>query len=146
MLRELRGALGSHDALLLGADLRKPRAILEPAYDDALGVTAAFNRNVLARINRELGAEFDVTAFAHRAFYDETRGRIEMHLVSMKAQCVRVGDFEIELAAGETIHTENSYKHDAESLAALAGGSGFEIYRTWTDSQNRFADVLLVPA
>jgi dimethylhistidine N-methyltransferase len=144
MLRDLRSALAPHDALFLGADLRKPRAILEAAYDDALGVTAAFNRNLLMRINRELGADFDLASFRHRALYDEALGRVEMHLVSTRVQRVRVCGAEIEFAEGETIHTENSYKHDAATLQALARESGFAIYRTWTDPQKRFADVFLV--
>lgn len=145
MLRELRNALAPGDALLLGADLRKPRTILEPAYDDALGVTAAFNRNLLARINRELGGTFDLAAFRHHALYDETHGRIEMHLVATRAQRVRIAalELDVDFAAGETIHTESSYKHDAATLAALAAASGFTVTRTWTDAKRRFADALL---
>ena len=145
MLRDLHDALAPGDALLLGADLKKSRAILEPAYADALGVTAAFNLNVLARINRELGGAFALDAFRHHAFYDEERGRIEMHLVSTKTQRVRIAaiEREIELAEGETIHTESSYKHDAGTLAALAHASGFRIEHTWTDARGWFADVLM---
>ncbi|HEY0157271.1 MAG TPA: L-histidine N(alpha)-methyltransferase [Thermoanaerobaculia bacterium] len=146
MLRDLRGALAPGDALFLGADLRKSRTILEPAYDDPLGVTAAFNKNLLVRMNRELGANFELDAFAHRAFYDETHGRIEMHLVSNTAQRVEIGalGLGVDFAAGESIHTESSYKHDASTLAALAEASGFAIYRTWTDARAWFADVLMV--
>ncbi len=146
MLRDLRSALAPGDALFLGADLRKSRAILEPAYDDPLGVTAAFNRNLLVRMNRELGADFELDAFAHRAFYDETLGRIEMHLVSTKAQRVEIRDLalSVDFAAGETIHSESSYKHDASTLAALAEASRFAIYRTWTDAHALFADVLMI--
>jgi dimethylhistidine N-methyltransferase len=146
MLRDLRSALHPGDALLLGADLRKERAILEAAYDDALGVTAAFNLNVLQRINRELGGHFDLATFAHRAFYDESLGRIEMHLASRRAQRVRIDalDLEIEFADGETIHTENSYKYDEATLSALALQSGFTLGRTWTDPHRKFADTLLV--
>jgi L-histidine N-alpha-methyltransferase len=146
MLRDLRGALAPGDALFLGADLRKSRAILEPAYDDPLGVTAAFNRNLLVRMNRELGADFALDAFTHRAFYDETHGRIEMHLVSTRAQRVRIDALalEVDFAEGETIHTESSYKHDASTLAALAAKTGFVIYSTWTDARSWFADTLLV--
>src|SRR5204863_3434550 len=92
MLASLRTLLAAGDALFLGADLKKPKEILEPAYDDTLGVTAAFNLNLLGRINRELGGTFDLAAFAHRAFYNEVEGRIEMHLVSRRAQTVSVGD------------------------------------------------------
>jgi L-histidine N-alpha-methyltransferase len=148
MLRDLRGALAPGDALFLGADLRKSKAILEPAYDDPLGVTAAFNRNLLVRMNRELDAGFVLDAFTHRAFYDEVQGRIEMHLVSTKAQRVHLGrlDLTIELAEGETIHTESSYKHDQGTLTALAEASGFAIYRTWTDARSWFADALWIAA
>lgn len=145
MLRDLRSALRPGDALLLGADARKEKAILEAAYDDPLGVTAAFNLNLLQRINRELGGHFDLRAFAHRAFYDEKQGRIEMHLFSRRAQRVRIDALEltIEFAEDETIHTENSYKHDDESLRALAASAGFTIENTWTDSRTWFFDLLL---
>ncbi|HEV7919556.1 MAG TPA: L-histidine N(alpha)-methyltransferase [Thermoanaerobaculia bacterium] len=141
MLRDLRGALREGDALFLGVDLRKAKSVLEPAYDDALGVTAAFNLNLLQRINRELGGEFDLARFAHAVAYDEQLGRIEMHLVSLGAQTVRIGDYEVSFADGETIHTENSWKYDQASLAALAAEAGFAVERTWTDG--RFADVLM---
>ncbi|HEX2062718.1 MAG TPA: L-histidine N(alpha)-methyltransferase [Thermoanaerobaculia bacterium] len=146
MLRDLHDALAPGDALLLGADLRKSKSILEPAYDDALGVTAAFNLNILARINRELGGTFALDAFRHRALYDEARGRIEMHLVSRRAQRVRIEALELEIAfaEGESIHTESSYKHDDETLAALASAAGFRIEKAWTDARKWFADVLMV--
>ena len=143
MMRDLGSVLVPGDVLFLGADLRKPRAILEPAYDDALGVTAAFNLNLLARINRELGGAFDLATFAHRARYDETLGRIEMHLVSRVAQQVRIGEYEVTFAAGESIHTESSYKHDDATLHALATAGGFAIERQWTDANGWFADVLM---
>jgi L-histidine N-alpha-methyltransferase len=145
MLTDLRAALAPGDALLLGADRRKNREILEPAYDDALGVTAAFNLNLLARINRELGGHFPLRAFRHRAFYDEALGRIEMHLVSMRAQRVPIDalELEIDFAEGESIHTESSYKHDDATLAALASACGFTLERQWTDARRWFADVLL---
>lgn len=148
MLRDLRSSLRDGDALFLGADLRKSRAILEPAYDDPLGVTAAFNLNLLGRINRELGGEFVLGDFRHHAFYDETHGRIVMHLVSRRAQRVRIAalDLEIDFAEGETIHTESSYKHDDATLASLAAASGFTVMKKWTDSRGWFADVLLVAA
>lgn len=145
MLRDLRSALRPGDALLLGADLRKEKSILDAAYDDPLGVTAAFNLNLLQRMNRELGAHFDLASFAHRAFYDEALGRIEMHLVSRVAQRVRIDALDLDVAfeEGETIHTENSYKHDDASLRALASSSGFTVGKTWTDSRRWFADLLL---
>ncbi|HYC88082.1 MAG TPA: L-histidine N(alpha)-methyltransferase [Thermoanaerobaculia bacterium] len=146
MLRDLRASLAPGDALFLGADLRKSRGVLEPAYDDPLGVTAAFNLNVLGRINRELGGAFDLKAFQHLAFYDQEHGRIEMHLVSRRAQRVRIDALELEIAfdEGERIHTESSYKHDASTLAALAASSGFTIAQTWTDARRWFADVLML--
>jgi L-histidine N-alpha-methyltransferase len=148
MLRDLRKALVPGDALFLGADLRKSRDVLEPAYDDPLGVTAAFNLNLLARINRELRGHFPLQAFRHRAFYDESHGRIEMHLVSTRAQRVRIDalDLEIAFGEGETIHTESSYKHDERTLATLAEASGFTIAKRWTDARQWFADVLMTAA
>lgn len=143
LLANLRSALAPGDLFLLGADMKKPRQVLEPAYDDALGVTAAFNLNLLARINRELDGEFDLRQFAHRAFYNEERGRIEMHLVSRNRQRVRIGDYEIAFDEGETIHTENSYKYDAETLARLAAAGGFSIEKRWTDRRGWFTDVLM---
>jgi L-histidine N-alpha-methyltransferase len=146
MLRDLRGALAPGDALFLGADLRKSKSILEPAYDDPLGVTAAFNLNLLVRINRELGGHFDLNAFRHRAFYDEELGRIEMHLVSLREQSVRIDALGMDVAfdESETIHTESSHKYDDATLAELAEGSGFTIEKTWTDEKGWFADVLMV--
>src|SRR5688500_5943341 len=145
MLRDLRAALRPGDALLLGADLRKDHAVLEAAYDDALGVTAAFNLNVLQRINRELGGHFELDMFAHRALYDERHGRIEMHLDSRRAQTVRIDALDLEIAfeTGESIHTESSYKHDEQSIAAFASASDFKMSRMWTDSRRWFADFLL---
>jgi L-histidine Nalpha-methyltransferase len=146
MLADLRGSLTSGDALFLGVDLRKDASILEPAYDDALGVTAAFNRNVLGRINRELGGHFPIETFRHRAFYDSDAGRVEMHLVSDRAQRVRIDalDLEIDFSDGESIHTESSYKYDTRGLQTLAAGSGFELGTSWTDSRGWFADVLMI--
>lgn len=144
MLANLRTALAPGDALFLGADLRKSPSILEPAYDDALGVTAAFNRNLLVRINRELGGTFDLASFAHRAFYNASEGRIEMHLVSRIAQRVLIGGYEVAFEEGESIHTENSHKYDVATLATLAAAGNFHIERRWSDSSGYFADLLLV--
>lgn len=146
MLRDLRRALHPGDLLLLGADLRKAKSILEPAYDDALGVTASFNRNLLQRINRELGGQFDLRAFTHRASYDEALGRIEMHLVSNGPQSVRIEalDLDVTFEAGETIHTESSHKYDTATLETLAASSGFTIAGSWTDAAAQFVDVLFV--
>lgn len=144
VLRALRRVLAPGDALLLGADLRKDPAVLEAAYDDPLGLTAAFNLNILARIDRELGGEFDLDLFDHLARYDEPNGRIEMHLVSRRAQTVRVSALELEVkfAEGETIHTESSYKYDEPTLRRLGSGGGFELVRIWTDSAKRFSSNL----
>jgi probable methyltransferase len=148
MFTSLRSALRPGDSLFLGADRKKSASILEPAYDDALGVTAAFNRNLLLRMNRELGANFDLHSFAHRAFFNAAQSRIEMHLVSSCAQRVRLDalDLEVEFREGETIHTENSYKYDDETLAMLAARSGFTVEARWLDSREWFVDLLLVAA
>jgi dimethylhistidine N-methyltransferase len=144
-LRALRAVLKEGDALLLGADLKKDRAILEAAYNDALGVTAAFNLNVLARINRELGANFDLHKFRHKAFYNEAMGRIEIYIESLQAQKVFIKsiNLEAEFSAGELIHTENSYKYDLSDIARLANTTGFTCERTWLDSSERFSSNLL---
>jgi L-histidine Nalpha-methyltransferase len=145
-LRALRGVLRTGDALLLGADLKKRADILEAAYDDALGVTAAFNLNLLARINRELDADFDLRAFKHYVRYDEEMGRVEVYIESLRAQAVRIGklDLDIHLAAGERIHTENSYKYDLEGLSKLARETGFTRERTWLDKAERFSSNLFL--
>ena len=145
-LQAMRSMLKEGDALLLGADLKKDPAILEAAYNDALGVTSAFNLNVLARINRELSGTFDLRAFQHRAFYNAEIGRIEIYIESLVNQRVRIEklDLEVEFAAGELIHTENSYKYDKPGIAQLAAQTGFELSRTWLDSQERFSSNLLL--
>jgi dimethylhistidine N-methyltransferase len=132
-LRRTGAILGAGAVFVVGVDLAKAPDILYRAYNDAEGVTAKFNLNLLARINRELGANFDLEAFEHHAFYNAERGRIEMHLASTKRQRVRVGDTAFEFRAGETIHTENSYKYSIESFQALAHGSGWSPIMAWTD-------------
>jgi dimethylhistidine N-methyltransferase len=145
-LRAMRSVLNKGDALLLGADLKKDPAILEAAYNDALGVTSAFNLNVLARINRELGGTFDLHKFKHLAFYNEAMGRIEIYIESLFNQTVRIEklDLEVEFAMGELIHTENSYKYDLDGIARLASETGFCCSPTWLDSQERFSSNLLL--
>jgi dimethylhistidine N-methyltransferase len=145
-LHALRSVLNKGDALLLGADLKKDPAVLEAAYNDALGVTSAFNLNVLARINRELNGTFDLRAFRHHAFYNEAAGRIEIYIQSLIDQRVRIEklDLEIGFAEGELIHTENSYKYDMDSIRALGAQTGFELSHTWLDSQERFSSNLLL--
>ena len=125
--------LGAGARFVVGVDLRKDRAVLVPAYDDAQGVTAAFNLNLLARLNRESGANFDLGSFRHRAVWNEDEGRIEMHLESLRAQTAVVDGTVIEFAAGETIHTENSYKHTIAGFQALARSAGWSPVSCWTD-------------
>ena len=146
LLQEVRAVLSPADAFLLGLDLKKSESVLVPAYDDPLGVTAAFDLNLLVRINRELGGEFDLRFFRHRGLYNREEGRIEMHLVSQRAQKVPIDalGLEIPFAEGETIHTESSYKFDPEQIAILVEKTGFESRRTWTDSGERFVLNLLV--
>ena len=131
--------LGSGAILIIGIDLVKDAAVLNAAYDDAAGVTAKFNLNLLARINRELGADFDLASFCHQAFYNSERRRVEMHLASRKRQKVRVAGRVIEFRGGETIHTENSYKYTVESFGALARGCGFTPVAQWTDPRDYFS-------
>jgi L-histidine N-alpha-methyltransferase len=113
--------------------------VLDAAYDDAAGVTAAFNRNLLVRMRSELGAEVDLDAFAHRAFFNPEASRIEMHLVSLKAQAIRIADRDIAFAEGETIHTENSYKYTVERFRALAAEAGWRAEAVWTDPGRLFS-------
>ena len=142
-LRRVRRALGPGGMLLLGVDRRKDAATLDAAYDDREGVTAAFNLNVLRRINRELNADFDLTRFRHHAFFNETAGRVEMHLEATIAHEVDVGGTRIEFSRGETIWTESSYKYDRDQLATVTNAAGFTIERLWTDADDRFWVALL---
>jgi dimethylhistidine N-methyltransferase len=144
LLRGIARLVGRGGGLLLGVDLRKDVAVLEAAYNDRRGVTAAFNRNLLVRINRELGADFDPAAFIHRAFFNRERSRIEMHLVSRSAQKVWVGGAAFAFRAGETIHTENSYKYDLDELTRRAARCGLHIRQAWTDENEYFAVLDLV--
>jgi L-histidine N-alpha-methyltransferase len=140
-LNDVRSLVSAGDRLLIGVDLRKERAVLERAYDDERGVTAAFNLNLLTRINRELGGHFDLAHFRHRAVYDEDQGRIEMYLVSDRSQIVTIDalGLEVPFAAGEMIHTENSYKYSPEEIDALAAATGFVVDHRWLDSGRRFS-------
>jgi L-histidine N-alpha-methyltransferase len=140
-LGEIRNVARSGDLLLLGADLIKPASVLVPAYDDALGVTASFNLNLLVRINREFGGDFELSRFRHRAVYNEALSRMEMHLVSLEAQMVRISalDMEVRFQQGETIHTESSYKFDVDNLSKLARNSGFVLQEYWFDDSRRFS-------
>lgn len=145
-LRNMRGLAGPGGGLLIGVDLKKDAARLNAAYNDRQGVTAAFNLNLLARINRELDARFDLAAFRHQAFYSELPGRIEMHLLALRDQRIRLGGRTIRFRAGETIHTENSYKYSVAGFRALAAGAGLEPVDCWTDPQHLFSVHYLVVA
>ena len=140
-LGTLRSALRAGDRLVLGADLVKPEAELVLAYDDPLGVTAAFNKNLLGRLNRELGANFDLDQFAHRAVWNATASRVEMHLESLCAQTVSIpgADCRVRFAQGESIWTESSYKYETEEIAALAAWAGFDRRDQWVEPESRFA-------
>ena len=137
-LRNAAKILGPDATLIVGADLIKEPEVLNAAYNDKQRVTAKFNKNLLARINRELGANFKLECFEHHAFYNRERNRIEMHLAAMKRQKVRILGETIDFRAGETIHTENSYKYSVESLNALAGGVGWMPIKAWTDAKKHF--------
>lgn len=139
LLERFRRAAGAGGTVVLGIDLKKDPATLHAAYNDAQGVTAAFNRNVLTRMNRELGATFDVDAFAHYAFYEPVQGRIEMHLVSRRRQEVLVSGRRFRFDAGESIHTESSYKYDLPVAERLARMAGLSLVDAWLDDERRFA-------
>ena len=145
-LRGIARACGPGGGLLIGVDLKKDPALLHAAYNDAQGVTAAFNLNLLARLNRELGADFDLAAFAHYAFYNPRRGRIEMHLVSRRSQRVHVGSQVVDFADGESMFTESSYKYAPVDFAHLAAAAGFAAERVWTDPDAHFSVQYLVVA
>ena len=142
-LAQARGTLGKGARMLVGVDLRKDAALLIPAYDDAAGVTASFNLNILRRLNREAHADFDLRDFAHRAVWNDAEGRIEMHLVSLRPQAVHLNGHTIRFARGETIHTENSYKHTPDGFRAIARAAGWRAERMWTDMERRFSLHLL---
>jgi L-histidine Nalpha-methyltransferase len=143
LLRRTAGLCGRGGGMLLGADLRKDPHVLEAAYNDRQGVTAAFNRNLLVRINRELGGDFVVEQFAHRAFYNPAQGRIEMHLVSRCDQKVHIGDAEFLFAKGESIRTEYSHKYSLPCLRMLAEAAGFTVADVWTDELQYFSVLYL---
>jgi dimethylhistidine N-methyltransferase len=142
-LRRVRHTVADDGVLVLGVDRRKDAAILGAAYDDAAGVTAEFNLNMLLRLNRELHADFDLGRFRHLAFFNDSASRVEMHLVSSEAQVVHVAGERVEFEVGESIWTESSYKYDRDSLDALATSAGFRITRLWTDAAERFWVVYL---
>ncbi len=144
-LANARETLGGHAQFLVGADLRKDPAILLPAYDDAAGVTAAFNRNLLLRLNREAGADFEPSSFAHRAIWNDAASRIEMHLVSVRDQIVHLAGHVVHFVADETIHTENSYKYAPHDFLTIAARGGWTCRSMWTDAKHWFGLYLLEP-
>ena len=142
LLRAMIGTLGEGSMLLIGMDRIKPADILVPAYDDAQGVTAAFNLNLLARINRELGGDIPVDAFAHVARWNDAEARIEMHLAATRDVAFAIDGRRFEIARGETIHTENSHKYDARGARLLLAAGGWTTIAEWTDADDQFAILL----
>jgi dimethylhistidine N-methyltransferase len=138
-LRHMLETVGPEGGMLIGVDLKKDIEILNKAYNDAAGVTADFNLNLLTRINNELNADFDLSSFGHKAFYNDKAGCVEMHLVSQKAQQIKIGDNYIDFRQGETIHTESSYKYTIEEFQKLGNDAGFLPLHVWTDDRNRFS-------
>ena len=143
LLRTTSREVGPGGAMLIGVDLEKDRATLERAYNDSAGITAAFNLNMLARLNRELGANFDLDAFRHQAVWDDAAGRIEMRLVSLRAQTVSLADQDFAFAAGEILVTEYSHKYSLEGFRALAQANGFTVAQVWMDPEQLFSVQLL---
>ena len=138
-LKMTRAQIGARGAMIVGVDLKKDANVLHAAYNDAQGVTAAFNLNVLARVNRELDGDFELRRFVHYAFYEPTAGRIEMHLVSTEKQNVAIGAHRFTFERGESIHTENSYKYSIPEFQALAARAGFRPAKVWTDRRGWFS-------
>lgn len=138
-LRRICRLCGRSGGLIIGVDLQKSHTVLEAAYNDSAGVTAEFNLNLLLRANRELGADFDISRWQHRAIYNQREGRIEMHLISQDDQLVHLGGRRFGFASGESIVTEFSYKHTIDGFSALAGSAGFRRANVWTDPEQMFA-------
>ena len=138
-LSNLKNMAGENGSLLIGVDLKKDPLILNAAYNDAQGLTAAFNLNLLYRIQRELGAEIKPQQFSHRAFYNDQLGRIEMHLVSQQQQAIKIGDQRFRFAADETIYTESSYKYSVQEFIELAARAGYVSRQVWVDADNLFS-------
>lgn len=137
-LKRIKAMLGQSGMILIGVDAKKDKAIIEAAYNDRQGVTARFNLNLLKRMNRELQTDFDAGAFEHHAFYNQDKGRVEMHLISRKAQAVTVAGQRFHFAAGEGVHTENSYKYGIGEFHALAAGAGLKPLAVWQDERGWF--------
>ena len=145
LLRAMSASFKPDDGLLLGVDLKKDAAVLELAYNDPTGVTAAFDKNVLGRINRELGGHFDLDGFRHVARYNAERGAVESFLIAERGQRVTIDalGMEVPFTIAETIHTESSYKYDVADVERLAADSGFRLQHVWTDRQRRFGVAML---
>lgn len=145
VLGGMRTIIGRRGAVLIGIDLKKDPRVLERAYDDAAGITARFNLNALRHMNRELGADFDLTAFEHRALWVEEQNRIEMHLVSKRDQIVHLGDEEVAIGRNEHLRTECCHKYTLEGFADLAAEADLAVARVWTDTERQFSVQLLEP-
>lgn len=145
-LKQLHALIGTGGRLLIGVDLKKDPALLHAAYNDAQGVTAAFNLNLLYRITREMQTDLDPSRFTHEAFYNEAEERIEMHLVSTCNQVLHIAGQTFDFSLAESIHTENSYKYSIEEFQALAHSAGFEVVKTWCDNEQLFSEQLLYAA
>lgn len=143
-LESIAGVCGPGGALLIGVDLKKDSDILQRAYNDRGNITAAFNLNILERINRELGGDFQPDSFQHHAFYNSKQGRVEMHLVSLKEQIVHLGDSSILFNKGESIWTESSYKYNLDDFKQLVANTGFKVEKVWTDERQWFSIQYLV--
>lgn len=146
LLRKMRNEMGDAGGILIGVDLKKDPALIEAAYNDRAGVTVEFTLNMLARLNREIGSNFELSAFAHRAHYNPMAGRIETHLVSRREQQVKVGRANVPFRVDEAIHVEYSCKYSLEDFAALAARAGLAVQRVWTDPQRMFSVQYLVRA
>ncbi|MFI4958044.1 MAG: L-histidine N(alpha)-methyltransferase [Lysobacterales bacterium] len=146
LLRKMRNEMGDAGGVLIGVDLKKDPAMIEAAYNDRAGVTAEFTLNMLARLNREIGSNFDLSAFAHRAHYNPMAGRIETHIVSRRQQQVKVGRVNVAFRADEAIQVEYSCKYSPEDFAALAARAGLAVQRVWTDAEQMFSVQYLVRA
>lgn len=142
-LKNIAEVTKANSEMLIGVDLKKDSAVLEAAYNDQKGITAEFNKNILRRLNQELDANFDLDSFAHKAFYNESAGRIEMHLVSTQKQTVPIADKSFRFEEGETIHTENSYKYSIDEFAELVS-EWYAVEKVWTDPKNYFSLQYLV--
>lgn len=142
-LKQIHGICENDGGLLIGVDLKKDPEVLEAAYNDSKGITAAFNKNILTRLNRELNADFNIDDFQHQSVYNKALGRVEMHLISRKEQDVCIDDEVIHFKKGESIHTENSYKYELGMFEDMAASAGFQTEAVWTDEKQYFGVLYL---